>query len=529
MDKRLELLHKASNNTALQQLEIESCKADIMYFFNNYLYTGKNSTLFWPSVPDIVPFIPFPFQKELITEVWESIWEWNKPVTERKPDVLTNVHIDKSRQMGVSWVVCGIFVYWFIFHHHKYTVISRSAEEVDKLGDMDSLFEKMRFMLRHLPDWMLPAWFSKEPSKNNTNAYMMLSDPNTQASITGKTANADAGRWGTRNAIFMDEMASMQYAHEINMSAGSNTPCIIYNSTPKGEWNEFYRMKQQTVYRQVNGVTVPPSIKWLRYHWKEHPHYDEERYKRRIQWWSKEKIAQELEIDYNVAVVGRVYPDFPKNYMEIVYDPLKPLYVRIDNSHWWADPHALLVVQLENHYVNIIDCISVNCSVTDMAHFVKWTPKIELSNNQLAFLERYRTYNWQRATFVSDPYDTHSKVNQHTIFEEYRNVGIYLNTPMERDKQTQIMKTKANIYRIRYNSNCSDFASALMNARYPERAETSNATTAAVNPVHDWTSHYRTALEYGITFIVENPIQEREAVVVDTRPRRNYVTWELIY
>ena len=44
----------------------------------------------------------------------------------------------------------------------------------------------------------------------------------------------------------MDEMASMQYAHEINLAASSNTPCRIFNSTPNGEGNEFYRMRKMT-------------------------------------------------------------------------------------------------------------------------------------------------------------------------------------------------------------------------------------------------------------------------------------------
>jgi len=48
---------------------------------------------------------------------------------------------------------------------------------------------------------------------------------------------------------------------------------------------------------------------------------------------SRESIAQELEIDYNTAIVGRVYTDFPKESSPITYDPEKPLYVAIDNSH----------------------------------------------------------------------------------------------------------------------------------------------------------------------------------------------------
>lgn len=48
---------------------------------------------------------------------------------------------------------------------------------------------------------------------------------------------------------------------------------------------------------------------------------------------AREKIAQELEIDYNTAVEGRVYPDFPTKPVDIFYDLDKPLYIAMDNSH----------------------------------------------------------------------------------------------------------------------------------------------------------------------------------------------------
>jgi hypothetical protein len=37
---------------------------------------------------------------------------------------------------------------------------------------------------------------------------------------------------------------------------------------------------------------------------------------------------------------------------------------------------------------------------------------------------------------------------------------------------------------------------AIKSARYPQRLETSQATTAVNAPIHDWTSHYRTSMEY---------------------------------
>lgn len=252
LKERVELLAKAKSNPKLQALEIEMCRRNPLYFFNTYLYTDKNKTIFTDDSPDVLPFILFPFQEEYVTEVWKSITEGNKPVAERDPNELTNVFVEKSRQMGLSWMTCGIFLYGFLFHQHKYTIISRTADEVDKLGDMDSMFEKIRFMIRNLPSWMLPKGFSKEMSKDRTNAYMNISDPNSQASITGKTANPDAGRGGTRNAIFMDEMAFMQHASAINKAATANSPCVIYNSTPNGEGNEFYRMGKLTMERRLS-------------------------------------------------------------------------------------------------------------------------------------------------------------------------------------------------------------------------------------------------------------------------------------
>ena len=48
-----------------------------------------------------------------------------------------------------------------------------------------------------------------------------------------------------------------------------------------------------------------------------------------------------------------------------------------------------------------------------------------------------------------------------------------------------------------------EFLSAMQNARYPERNETSQSTGENYKPVHDQTSHFRTSFEYLVNFIVE--------------------------
>jgi len=75
LEERILLLQKSAKDLNLQTIELELCKRDILHFFRNYVYTDKNSTLFSTNEPNVLPFIPFPFQEEAITEIWNSILE----------------------------------------------------------------------------------------------------------------------------------------------------------------------------------------------------------------------------------------------------------------------------------------------------------------------------------------------------------------------------------------------------------------------------------------------------------------------
>lgn len=179
--QRLELLNKAKTSPDLQAVEIALCKQNILHFFRNYLYTDKNQNLFTGDEPSIIPFIPYPFQEELVTEVWSSIMNGTLPLDKRTD--LTNVFIEKSRQMGISWLIMAVFVYGFIFHNHKYHVISQKESDVDKIGDIRSLLEKARFMMANLPKWMLPAGYTKTTG-TEYNKYMSLTSSSGTGGIT---------------------------------------------------------------------------------------------------------------------------------------------------------------------------------------------------------------------------------------------------------------------------------------------------------------------------------------------------------
>lgn len=84
------------------------------------------------------------------------------------------------------------------------------------------------------------------------------------------------------------------------------------------------------------------------------------------------------------------------------------------------------------------------------------------------------------------------------------------------------------MYRFRYNDNCLDMATAILNARYPERKESSQSTKAFELPIHDWTSHFRTALEYFATYMNENRPAMSKKKLGDYEEKRNMVTGEII-
>ena len=531
IEQRILLLSKAKSNKKLQALEMELCsdpKEGIEHFFRHYVYTDKNSTLYSYDTPTVMPLLPYEFQREAIREIWKSIMAWVD--RHANPEELTNIFIEKSRQMWLSWIVVGIFVYGFIFHNHKYLMLSQKADDVDKTWDIRSLFEKARFIINNLPKRMIPAWYEKTKG-TEYNKHMVIWRSDWTGAITWESAHPSAWRSWTYHAIFGDEYAHMQNATAIAKACGQATPCTIYNSTPNGEWNEYYRKRKMTQ-RSTDkaGNSIPPSIKWLRYHRRDHPLYDDERYKWKIQWKSAEEIAQEFEIDYNTAVTWRVYPEFPTEVTDnLMYDHTKQTYIRIDNSHWGADPHAVMVVQTQWIRIDVVDACEFNCSVDDMASILANQPLVSLNDEQLDFMKRYADYDYKRAVYVSDPYDTHTTINDWTIYQKYLKKWINLRVINNRKKKVQIMNTKGMIYRIRYWEHCRDFASCILNAKYPDQNATSRKTSADDKPIHDWTSHFRSCMEYGCQYLYENPILKPKTAILQPRAVVDPVTREKYY
>lgn len=192
---RASLLEKAESDEVLRLDLLELCAKDILFFVDNFLWT-KDPRLV-ESQKRIMPFVCYPFQRGLILQIERSI--------NTQQDLL----VDKSRDMGVTWAIMYVILHqWLFIPGADFRVGSRKEEFVDKLGDIDTLFEKLRFAIQRLPRWVLPKGFDLSRKEHST--YMKLINPETGSAVIGESANEDFGSGGRRRAIFMDEFSKWE-------------------------------------------------------------------------------------------------------------------------------------------------------------------------------------------------------------------------------------------------------------------------------------------------------------------------------
>jgi len=224
-------------------------------------------------LPALMPFTLFPKQVECI--------EWLYARWKVREDGL----IDKSRDMGVSWL-CVAFGVW-MWSFYPQSVIgfgSRKEEYVDASGDPKSLFWKVREYIDYLPIELRPAGYERKAHAN----YMRIVNPDNGAVIVGE-AGDNIGRGNRTSIYFKDESAYMERPELIDAALSQTSNCKIDVSTPNGAGNPFYRKR--------HGGKIPVFT----LHWRDDP-------RKGIDWYNKQAekldpviLAQEVDIDYNAS------------------------------------------------------------------------------------------------------------------------------------------------------------------------------------------------------------------------------------
>lgn len=120
--------------------------------------------------------------------------------------------VEKCRDIGATWIACAYSVWCWLFIDQDATGWgSRKQELVDKIGDPDSIFEKIRLLVKRLPDIWLPEGF--KPRDHAT--FMKMTNPQNGSTVAGESGD-NIGRGGRKSRYFKDEAQPL--------SAGILTP-----------------------------------------------------------------------------------------------------------------------------------------------------------------------------------------------------------------------------------------------------------------------------------------------------------------
>ena len=278
LEDRFEIIRGCESDHNKQAAAIELCRrpGGILFFFKHFLWTYD------PRVtnPDI-PFIPYePYQSEYITQTNNDIVAGESTLTQ------------KSRDMGVTWMILGVFLYRWLFFNENFLVGSLKEENVDRIGDIKSLFERLRYMLDKLPDWMV-----KQLGYDRKNSsYMKIYKAN-GASLAGESMNEQFSRQGRYNAILLDEFSFVPIAETVWRACGDSAKAKFPVSTSNGK--TFFTELRDSGKIKVNKL-----------HWSLHPNknptwYEAEKAKR-----SARAIARELDMNDDVSSGKPFYTGF---------------------------------------------------------------------------------------------------------------------------------------------------------------------------------------------------------------------------
>lgn len=241
-----------------------------------------------------VPFIPFSRQGEFVAYLHELR-------TTNQSGL-----VEKARDMGATWLSCAYSVWsWLFIPNDAIGWGSRKQELVDKIGDASSIFEKIRLIIRRLPDIWQPEGL--KPRDHLT--FMKCINPANGSVITGETGD-NIGRGGRTSMYFKDESAHYERPEKIEAALGDNTNVQIDISSVNGLGNVFHRRRQAGEIWKPGHAIEPGKTRVFIIDWRDHPEKTQEWYDTRKSKAEREGMqhlfAQEVDRNYSAAIQNTI-------------------------------------------------------------------------------------------------------------------------------------------------------------------------------------------------------------------------------
>lgn len=221
--KRRLLIDLCERDKRARQDCLTAAAASPAVWCNNWVYT------FDPKDPKrpFKPFVLFPQQVEYL--------RW----LEERLDAKETGIVEKSRDVGITWCSVVYAVHHWLFRPGFVASFGATTEDlVDQLGDVGTILEKARYLLRRLPSWMLPTGFSVDRHA----MHKRIINPANGSVISGQVGD-NMGRGGRSTIYFVDEAAHIPRAEQVDAATAANADCRIWVSSVKGMGNLFARKR----------------------------------------------------------------------------------------------------------------------------------------------------------------------------------------------------------------------------------------------------------------------------------------------
>lgn len=288
-------IRRIRENPVLRLGMVERYRDDPVAWINHWAFT-YDPRVAGTDRPTTMPFVLFRKQVDAVRFLRACLAEQQ------------NGLIEKARDMGLTWLCCAFSVWlWLYWPGAAVGWGSRKEQLVDKLGDPDSIFEKMRIIVRHLPRFMLPAGFSEADDM----PFMKIVNRVTGATITGE-AGDNIGRGGRKLIYFKDESAHYERPEKIEAALADNTNCQVDISSVNGLGNVFHRRREAGQEWKSGEPLARNRVNVFVMDWSDHPAKGPEWYAERRAKAEADGLlhvfAQEVDRDYAASVEGVIIP-----------------------------------------------------------------------------------------------------------------------------------------------------------------------------------------------------------------------------
>ena len=291
---RQQQLNALRASAAMMRGAVEYYSGNPVAFINHWLdtYDPRNAGR---TTPAKMPFILFQRQAELVDFTLALIAGEE------------NGLMEKARDMGATWVCSAISVWlWRFYPGAAIGWGSRKEQLVDRIGDPDSIFEKMRMLIRSMPREFWPKGFNETDHMT----YMRIVNPETGATITGE-AGDNIGRGGRKLVYFKDESAHYERPEKIEAALADNTRVQVDISSVNGIGNVFHRRREGGV-EWESGPAIEGVTNVFVMDWRDHPTKDDAWYLARKKKAEADGLAhvfaQEVDRNYAASVDGVIIP-----------------------------------------------------------------------------------------------------------------------------------------------------------------------------------------------------------------------------